>query len=187
MKLGQQLSIENVLYPHMTLDRRRFLSITVAGSIGLAGCGGNGDDGGDGDGESPTETESTDDTTTSSMDGTTTPSAGTTVKMANTSFDPVRASVDVGTTVEWVNEDGFDHDVTAEQFHDAAVDWTFSETLSGGETTTFTFDSTGVYEYYCTIHGKGNMCGAVLVGDVSLDQSLPCEDDGGGGNGGGGY
>jgi hypothetical protein len=28
------------------------------------------------------------------------------------------------------------------------------------------------------------MCGAVLVGDVSLDQSLPCEDDDGGGGGG---
>ena len=152
----------------MPYTRRRFLGIAAAGSVGLAGCGGDGggDDGGGG--ESPARTA--------------TPSAtrsGTVVEMRNTSFVPLRASVEPGTTVEWVNEDGFDHDVTAEQFHDTAVDWDFSEDLAAGESTTHTFEEAGVYEYYCTIHGKGNMCGAVLVGDVSLDQSLPCEDDGG--------
>jgi plastocyanin len=153
----------------MPFTRRGFLGIAVAGSVGLAGCGSDGGgDGGGGD-ESPTTPSAT--------------RSGTVVEMRSTSFDPLRASVEPGTTVEWVNEDGFDHDVTAEQFHDVAADWDFSEALAAGESTTYTFEEAGVYEYYCTIHGEENMCGAVLVGDVSLDQSLPCEDGGGGGGG----
>ncbi|MFB6217674.1 MAG: plastocyanin/azurin family copper-binding protein [Halobacteriaceae archaeon] len=66
--------------------------------------------------------------------------------------------------------------------------WSMDATVESGETVSHTFDSAGVYEYYCTIHGSGTMCGVVLVGDVTYDGSLPCQDDGGGGgNGGGGY
>lgn len=109
--------------------------------------------------------------------------AQATVEMENTAFVPKRLSVEPGTTVEWVNRDGYAHDVQSAQFHDTAASWDhYSGDLEQGDTTTFTFDSAGVYEYYCTIHGRSTMCGAVLVGDVSLDQSLPCEesdDDGG--------
>lgn len=103
--------------------------------------------------------------------------------MVDTSFQPLRTSVDPGTTVEWTNEDSFGHDVTAAQFHDAAAAWDFAVDVGPGESATHTFDSAGVYEYACTIHGRSSMCGAVLVGDASLDKSLPCE----GGGGAGGY
>lgn len=98
-----------------------------------------------------------------------------TVEMIDTTFDPERVSVEPGTTVRWVNQDSYGHDVTAAKFHDSAADWSFSETLGGGESTTYTFEDAGIYEYYCTIHGESNMCGVVLVGDVTLDQDLPCE------------
>lgn len=104
-----------------------------------------------------------------------------TVEAVDTAFDPVRLSVAPGTTVEWVNKDSFGHDVTSATFHDVATDWDMSAPLSGsGGTASHTFSDAGVYEYYCTIHGTDTMCGAVLVGDVSLDQDLPCEGDGGG-------
>ncbi|WP_435120038.1 cupredoxin domain-containing protein [Halolamina sp. C58] len=152
----------------MRVTRRQFASIAAAGTLTLAGCTGGNNDGG---GQSPTETATA--TSSETANG----AAGTSVAMVNTAFDPVRVSIDAGTTVEWVNDDGFEHDVTATQFHDSAADWSFSTTLSGGESTTFTFEEQGVYEYYCTIHGE-SMCGAVLVGGATLEPSLPCESGG---------
>ena len=174
----------------MALTRRRLLGAVTTGCLALAGCtsGGNGGNGGAGGGSDggTTAGESGD-----SPSGSGNASVAATVAMADVAFDPVRVSVDSGATVEWVNDDGFRHDVTAAQFHDSATDWGFAESLASGASTTYTFEDSGVYEYYCTIHGKGGMCGAVLVGDASLDASLPCEsggDDGGDASGGdGGY
>lgn len=106
-----------------------------------------------------------------------------TVSAKNTAFAPKRLEIDPGTTVEWTNEDSYPHDVTAAQFHNKAESWDFAKQFPAGETVSRTFDSEGIYEYYCTIHGQGTMCGVVLVGDVSLSADLPCES---GGNGGGG-
>lgn len=104
-----------------------------------------------------------------------------TVDAVNSAFDPIRVSVSPGTTVEWTTQDSYEHDVTSAQFHDVAEQWDFSKTLSSsGSTASRPFESEGIYEYVCTIHGKDAMCGAVLVGDVSLDEDRPCE-------GGGGY
>lgn len=116
--------------------------------------------------------------------GTTADGSGSTVRMVDTTFDPIRLSVSPGTTVTWVNEDAVAHTVDAAQFHDVATKWSFSSgTVESGESVTYTFAEKGIYEYYCTIHGKSTMCGVVLVGDVSLGKSLPCE----GSDGGGGY
>ena len=97
------------------------------------------------------------------------------VTLANVGFEPVRRSIDPGTTVRWVNEDGVGHDVTSTQFHVTAENWSLSESLAAGASTAHTFDSPGIYEYYCTIHGRSSMCGVILVGDVSLSKTLPCE------------
>ncbi len=148
----------------MSVTRRRVLLVAAGTTAALAGCT-NGD-GGDGQ-------PAADDT-----DGV--------VTMANTAFEPVRTAVDTGTTVEWVNEDDFDHDVTATQFHDAAADWDVDADVPAGERVTHTFEESGVYQFYCSVHGEGSMCGAVLVGDASLDAAMPCEDSSGGGGGGGG-
>lgn len=152
----------------MNVDRRKFVCIAAAGSLPLAGCGGGGDGGDDGEG-SPTGTETGNQTPT--------PSADEVVEIDST-FEPPRISVDVGTTVMWDNTDMVAHTVTNAQFHDVAESWSFDEQVSPRGSVRRTFDSAGVYEYYCTIHGEDQMCGAVLVGDVSLEASLPCEDDG---------
>ena len=183
------------------MDRRRFLAATTAFTFPVAaGCiGGNGGgsgEGGDGNGDggtgtttataTPTEGEDTagigggNEPTAGTADGTA--GADTTITMVNTAFDPVRASVDPGTTVEWVNEDGFAHDVTSTRFHDSAAQWDIGEEVSSGGSVTHTFDGEGVYEYYCTIHGESTMCGVVLVGGSSLDETLPCEGGDGEGN-----
>ncbi|MFB6228911.1 MAG: plastocyanin/azurin family copper-binding protein [Halobacteriales archaeon] len=157
------------------MERRIFLTATTAVTLPfLAGCGGDGD----GDGE-PDTTDGSTPTDTTAGSG-----AMETVSMVNTSFDPREASIDVGTTVKWVNNDSFTHDVTSKQFSDGAASWDFKETVGGGGSVTHTFDSEGVYEYYCTIHGQSSMCGVIVVGDVSYGGSLPC---GSGGSGGGGY
>jgi plastocyanin len=108
----------------------------------------------------------------------------TTVTAEGSTFNPVRVEIDPGMSVKWTNDDAYGHDVTAEQFHNKAKDWTFQNNLPSAGSVSRTFDSEGVYEYYCTIHGRSQMCGAVLVGDVSLGKDLPCE---GGDGGGGGY
>ncbi|HKL30807.1 MAG TPA: plastocyanin/azurin family copper-binding protein [Natrialbaceae archaeon] len=128
--------------------------------------------------EAPTTTA---EPTTEAPTATPEPVQPTTVALQGFAFDPVRASIEPGGTVRWVNEDAAGHDVTSAQFHDAAESWSLSETLSGGASVSHTFESAGVYEYYCTIHGRSSMCGVILVGDASLSNTLPCESDGGGG------
>ena len=145
-------------------------------------------------GERATATETTTEQTETTPGETTTetstsePAESKTVALEGFAFNPVRAFVDPGTTVRWVNEDSAAHDVTSAQFHDAAESWDFSQGLSGGASVSYTFESAGVYEYYCTIHGRSSMCGVIVVGDASLSDDLPCESGGyGGGGGGGGY
>ena len=134
------------------------MAVLGAGGVALAGCTGSTDDG---------EPEST---PTPGSDG----GGEATVTMVDTTFDPPTLSVAPGTTVAWVNEDDYGHDVTAAQFHDSAADWDMSAAVAAGGTTSHTFDAAGVYEYVCTIHGESSMCGAVVVGDASLDDALPC-------------
>lgn len=148
----------------MTVTRRRLLQVAAGTTVALAGC--TNQNGGDGQ-------SAADDS-----DGV--------VTMANTAFEPVRTAVDTGTTVEWVNEDSVDHTVTSTQFHDAAADWDLDAGVPAGERITQTFEESGVYQFYCSNHGQSSMCGAVLVGDASLDAAMPCEDSRGGGGGGGG-
>jgi plastocyanin len=187
------------------MQRRTFLAGTAAAlTPAIAGCGGgggNGDDNGNGepsttdDGGMTTTDDTgmtttddtgmttTDDTETTTDDTETTtaePPSEVTVDLANSSFDPIEARVAVGGTVEWVNQDGYNHDVTSAQYSDGAENWDYSESLGGGESVSRTFDSAGVYEYYCTIHGQAIMCGVVVVGDTSYDGNLPCEDEEGG-------
>lgn len=151
---------------------------SIAAVTGIAGCtqGGGGD--------TTTTTTTTDDgmetTTTTTQNGGST----ATVSMVNTSFSPLKLEISTGTEVIWTNDDSFAHTVVAAQFHSAAEQWSFeSGSIQAGQSASYTFDSAGIYEYYCDVHGQSTMCGAVLVGDATLSESLPCEtdDDGGGG------
>jgi halocyanin-like protein len=95
---------------------------------------------------------------------------GTKANGANYGYGPAAVRVSPGTTVtwEWTGK-GFQHNVFAENGR-------FESDLYQEEGATFehTFDSAGVYKYYCSPHESVGMKGAVLVGDA--------QPSGGGGN-----
>lgn len=180
-------------------ERRSLLAALTAGlSVAIAGCTSDtGGESGGGDSATPTEvstpdnpeTESsaasdeptatpTEEPTATSTDSSTTAESQATVSIPGLSFDPLRLSVEPGTTVVWANESSSSHDVVSAQFHDKSADWEYeSETFSNGGQVSYTFESEGVYEYLCSIHGEDSMSGAILVGDVTLDADLPSEGD----------
>lgn len=69
-------------------------------------------------------------------------------------FTPTPLNVPAGTTVEWTNEDGTDHTVTAD-------DGTFDGELGGRDTFSHLFDEAGTFAYHCEIHPS--MKGEVVV------------------------
>lgn len=162
----------------MRVNRRAVLAAVAAGSGTVAGCltGSGGTD----ETATPSDSGGTDATTveTTTVETTTaetTTSGGASVVMSQRSFSPRVLSVDPGTTVTWTNTDTYAHDVTSARFHDEADPWDFqTDTVPDGDAVSYTFADAGVYEYYCTVHGRTNMCGAVLVGGASLPSDLPC-------------
>jgi plastocyanin len=102
-----------------------------------------------------------------------------TINIEDQSFNPVRLEVEVGTTVEWANQDGYRHTLVSGQFTDQGSEWSFDGgalSEASGNTATYTFDSAGAYEYYCPDHTKSVGCGVVIVGDATHDATLPCEE-----------
>jgi plastocyanin len=75
-------------------------------------------------------------------------------------FSPEDISVATGTTVTWTNSDVFTHSV---QFLNGGLP---AEPLvmAPGETTTFTFETAGVFDYQCHLHPR-DMTGSVTVTD----------------------
>lgn len=182
------------------MKRRALLRVAAAGGTiglgGLAGCIGESDDGGGGggadgdggqqaqsDGDTPTDDGSDDgDDTEEGTDDEGTDDGGTaeeTIRVGpggDLVFDPAEASVDVGTTVEWV-WDSDTHTVTPESIPDGS-DWegTGSTTHDAGYSHSHTFETEGQYDYYCEPHRSAGMVGTLLVGDVSSDGGT--DDDG---------
>lgn len=82
------------------------------------------------------------------------PGAGeVTIIIENYAFNPPEITISRGTTVTWVNQDLFDHQVT----NDATTSYERgaifkSDPLSEGESYAFTFNTSGTYPYYCAIH-----------------------------------
>lgn len=154
----------------------------------LAGCT-QGGDGGGGETTTTTTTTSTttttttttdeemdtDETTTTTTTTTETDDVTSTVAMVDSSFSPLKLDVPTGTTVTWTNQDSFAHTVVATRFHSNAEQWSFaSGEVQSGQSVTYTFENEGIYEYYCDVHGKSSMCGAILVGGATLSKELPC-------------
>jgi len=77
------------------------------------------------------------------------------VKIDNFSFSPQELNVAVGTKVTWINRDDIPHTVTSTE------DKFKSKALDTDDQFTFTFDTPGTYEYYCSIHPK--MTAKVIV------------------------
>jgi plastocyanin len=141
------------------MDRRTFLGSTVVLTTPLiAGCndsgGGDGDDEGDGDGSGD---------------------ADTTITIQEDAFDPQRLEVDESATVEWVNESDTDHTIVSGRFRDESEEWDLELGIESGSSGAHSFESAGIYEYHCDIHGAQSMCGVVLVGGASMEGDLPCE------------
>ena len=92
------------------------------------------------------------------------PSAGSTlqtdafevsVQIRNFDYSPRTIEVQKGARVTWTNEDAVPHTAT-----DRAKVWE-TGTLARGASATKTFESPGIFAYYCTIHPS--MVGTVVV------------------------
>lgn len=82
---------------------------------------------------------------------------GVTIVMENTSYDPANVTVEVGTTVTWVHQDGgLAHTTTS-----ATGEWDSGE-MTDGDEFSFTFEETGSFAYFCEFH-PGVMTGTITV------------------------
>lgn len=81
------------------------------------------------------------------------------VYIQNMSFSPGTLTITVGTTVKWTNKDGVTHTVTSDNglFN--------SGNIASNGTYTYSFTSTGTFEYHCAIHPS--MLGTVKVNPVA--------------------
>ena len=107
-------------------------------AVALSGCSGQ---------ETDSESQlSTVDTTVNGND----------VDIKGFAYDSATITVSKGTTVTWTQHDSTVHTVTS-----VSGDVLDSQNLAKGETFSYTFDETGTFEYYCTIHPS--MKGTVIV------------------------
>lgn len=81
----------------------------------------------------------------------------TSVSISDFAFRAAEITVSVGDEVTWTNADSFAHSVVA-------TDGSFvSESLSGGESFSHSFDQAGAFNYVCGIHAS--MTGTIIVTD----------------------
>jgi amicyanin len=73
------------------------------------------------------------------------------VVIVDSAFSPKTIKVKKGTTVTWTNQDSIAHDVKPDKdYGDAFVG--SNDLLEKGESYSFTFNTTGTYDYHCTPH-----------------------------------
>jgi plastocyanin len=83
------------------------------------------------------------------------PTAGNTIAIKNFAFSPSTITVKVGANVTWTNEDSASHQVKEDN------GLFLSSVLGNGQSFTYTFTTTGIYNYTCNIHSS--MHGKVIV------------------------
>jgi plastocyanin len=86
----------------------------------------------------------------------TTGSQGDVVEIADGCFGPSTLRIAAGDTVTFVNEDPFQHNVSA-------IGWGHSDPLHEGDAFEATFRDDGIYPFACQYHPA--MVGAIVVGD----------------------
>lgn len=79
-----------------------------------------------------------------------------TIDMKNIKFAPTDATVKVGQTVKWVNQDTVDHDVVAKSGADFK-----SDLFGNGKSFEWKADKAGTVNYVCTVHP--GMAGTLTV------------------------
>jgi plastocyanin len=78
------------------------------------------------------------------------------VWMQNNTFNPATKTVAAGTTITWLNKDGYTHTVTSN------TPGLFSSgNIAGGGSFTHTFSTAGSFAYHCTLHS--GMTGTVTA------------------------
>ena len=66
-------------------------------------------------------------------------------------YIPSQIVIGNGKQVTWINEDSAFHSVTS-GFYDEPTEFFDSGHLDPYQSFSFTFDETGIYDYYCTLH-----------------------------------
>lgn len=73
--------------------------------------------------------------------------------IANTGFYiPLNLEVVPGTTVEWVNDDSVPHTIQSQNSQGDIIGLFNSAPLLIGDSFEYTFDESGVYNYFCSLH-----------------------------------
>ncbi len=75
------------------------------------------------------------------------------VSAVNFSFDPGVLNISKGDTVVWTNQDSVPHQIAGGTFN--------GPVMGNGQSYTFTFNSTGTFNYHCAIHPS--MLGTIIV------------------------
>lgn len=65
---------------------------------------------------------------------------------------PLNLEIPVGISVTWVNDDSVPHNIQSLDETGNVIDWFNSPPLNTGDRFEFTFEETGVYNYYCSFH-----------------------------------
>lgn len=137
----------------------RFTRVAAAGLLAvLAACGGS----------SPTGNDNTGNTGDPPP-----PSGGKNVSIKEYSFAPETVTVQVGTSVQWVNNGQMAHHVVSDdgvwdsgQLAGSSASDPYGSGDTGSKDFTFTFDSAGTYTYHCANHPPSaypNFVGVVIV------------------------
>jgi plastocyanin len=117
------------------VDMKRFaLPLLAAVALAAAGCGSS-----NSSSSSSSPSQAAPATSTASGGGKT-----VTIDMKNIQFSPSSATVKVGQTVKWVNQDSAPHNVMGGPLH--------SKTFGQGGSFTFTPKKAETISYVCTIH-----------------------------------
>jgi len=71
-----------------------------------------------------------------------------TIEISNFAFNPASVTINKGDSVVWLNKDTMAHTVTS----DSGSSELGSSPITSGQTYTHTFDTTGSFNYHCSIH-----------------------------------
>lgn len=172
------LSVE---YSVLAMERRQVLKsvggVATAGLTSLAGCSSS----------NPSSGDDTDTTDSGASKGGTGP-----VKMVTEGseyyFDPIGLFVESGTTVTWEIQSG-SHSSTAykkgngaasvTRIPDGAKAWDSGVLTQQGATYEYTFETPGIYDYFCTPHKSLGMVARIVVDEPGgpAEGSMPPDGD----------
>lgn len=100
------------------------------------------------------------------------PEADAEVRMLDNSFAPNVLEVDTGATVSFVNDGAVAHNAIAADGSWSTEDSFGDLAMDAGDATTITFDTPGVYDFFCSYHATQDedgdwqgMVGTIVVGD----------------------